>query len=101
MTCAFVQTAAPGPACQTVSLEPVTASASNDPPELPVLPEAPAPLLPGASVTVPAGTAGSPRHPFPGPPIASARPPASRTHAPPPAPHPTAATPATPLSTAH
>src|SRR5580693_9783263 len=112
MTCAFVQTAAPCPACQTVSLEPATASASNDPP---VLPEAPGPLLPGASVTVPAGTAGSARHPPRGPPrgpplcpplgpprgppIVSARPPASSTHALPPAPNPTARTPATPLST--
>src|SRR5580693_7303228 len=52
MACAFVQAVAAAPSCQTVSLEPATASASNDPP---------GPPGPGASAAVPAGTAISPR----------------------------------------
>src|SRR5580658_480484 len=91
MACAFVQAVAAAPSCQTVSLEPATASASNDPP---------GPPGPGASAAVPAGTAGSPRQAPPGPPIASARPPPSSTHALPPAPNPAARTPAAPPSTA-
>src|ERR1700728_2064766 len=81
MACAFVQAVAAAPTCQTVSLEPATASASNDSPG------------PGASVAVPAGTAGSPRQALP-------RPPPGTPHAPPPPPTPAARPPATPPSTA-
>src|ERR1700677_1014381 len=71
MVCSFVQSVAPRSSCQTVSLDPETASASSE--------------LPGpeASTDVCAGVGGSSSHCCFGPPIVAACPLGVSTHSPP------------------
>ena len=76
MTCVVVHPVVPGLSCQTVSLLPLTASASKPPPG------------PGASAAVPGGTAGSARQVVPGLLMVSAWPSVRTAHAVPSAPKP-------------
>ena len=74
MACALAHAADPGASCQTVIVVRPAASASNPP------------AGPGASVAVPGGSAGSARHPAPGPATVSPRLPFSTIAAVPPGP---------------